>query len=88
MSDGDNRTQEEIDLDIEKRKIEIEKLKIETDSRKIEVRKKEAEAKRAEIETQRLVEDEERRKNSDAENYVYRFNGTVDKSTVMKCRQK
>ena len=89
MTDSsDSRTQEEIDLDIEKRKIEIEKLRTETESRKIEVRKKEAEAIRAEIETQRLVEDEERRKNSDAENYVYRFNGSVNKPSVMKCRQK
>ena len=86
--DKDNRTKKEIDLDIEKRKIEIEKLKVEVETKQVELQRKHLDAKRSEIETTRLIEDEEKRKNSDAENYVYRFNGSVEKASVTKCRQK
>ena len=79
----------------EEQKANAEKIKAETKKIEAEARKAEADAITAEakaekerIELKKLKKAEDKIKASDSENRVYRFNGAVDKTTVVKCRQK
>jgi ATP-dependent Clp protease protease subunit len=79
----------------EEQSANAERIKAETKRTEAEARKALAEAKTAELkakkeklELDKLIKAEEKIKASDAENYVYRFNGGVDKNTVIKCRSK
>jgi ATP-dependent Clp protease protease subunit len=79
----------------EEQSANAEKIKAETKKTQAEARKALAEAKTAELqahkeklELEKFIKAEERIKASDAENYVYRFNGGVDKTSVIKCRSK
>jgi len=72
----------------EEQKANAEKIKAETRKVKAEAEAAEIKAKKEKIELEKLMKAEEKIKASDAENCLYRFNGAVDKTTVIKCRQK
>mgnify|MGYP001234132266 CR=1 FL=1 len=72
----------------EEQKANAEKIKAETRKVKAEAEAAEIKAKKEKIELEKLMKAEEKIKASDTENCLYRFNGAVDKTTVVKCRQK
>ena len=72
----------------EEQKANAEKIRAETRKVKAEAESAEAKAKKEKIELEKLIKAEQKIKASDAENCLYRFNGAVDKTTVVKCRQK
>ena len=82
------RTKEEKEANVEKIKAETEKAQAEARKVKAEALSAEFKAQKEELELQKLIDSENKIKASDAENNVYRFNGAVDKASVIKCRAK
>ena len=82
------RTKEEKEANVEKIKAETEKAQAEARKVKAEALSVELKVKKEEIELQKLIDAENKIKASDTENNVYRFNGAVDKASVIKCRCK
>jgi len=83
-----SRTPEEIKASLAKTKAET--LKAEAEARKVtaEAIAAEVEAEKGRLELRKMKGDRKRLKAGDAENHVYRFSGSVDKSSVVKCRCK
>jgi ATP-dependent Clp protease protease subunit len=71
-------------------RIKAETKKIEAEARKAlaEAKTAEVKAEKEKLELQKYKESEKKLKASDTENFVYRFNGRVDKNTVIQCRAK
>jgi len=82
------RTKEEKQANVEKIKAETEKAQAESRKVKAEALSAEIKAQREQVELEKLIKAENKLKASDAENNVYRFNGEVDKASVIKCRSK
>jgi len=71
-------------------KLIAETKKIEAEARKAiaEAKAAEIKAEKEKLELKKYKKAEEKIKASDTENYVYRFNGGVDKQSIIKCRAK
>ena len=84
----EKRTKEEIAADIVKTKAEA--IKIEAEARKVlaEAETAETHAEKEKLELKKYKDDRDKISATDEENYVYRFSGSVDKSSVAKCRNK
>ena len=87
MSDT-KRSPEEINATV--LKLKAEAAKAEAEARKViaEAQSAEAAATKEQLELAKYKEDQAKFHASDQENFVYRFSGGVDKTTVAKCRNK
>ena len=83
-----DRTAEEIAAGIAKTKAETAKAAAEARKVAAEAEAAEAVAEKEKIELRKYKEAEKKLKASDGENFVYRFNGPVEKTSVVKCRGK
>ena len=79
----------------EEQKANAKKIQAETKKIQAEARKAEADALSAELKLKKeqivldkLIKSEDKIKATDTENQIYRFNGQVDKPSVIKCRQR
>ncbi len=63
-----------------------EEVKAEIAAKLAEAKKTEAEIKK--VEAEKAFESQQRNKSKDEENHLYRFSGSVDKSSVTKCMTK
>jgi len=82
------RSKEEKCANVAKLKAETKKIEAEGRRALAEAKAAESKAEKDKLELENLRESEAKLKASDGENFVYRFNGGVDKNTVVRCRGK
>jgi ATP-dependent Clp endopeptidase proteolytic subunit ClpP len=88
MTANNYRSKEEQSANAEKIKAETKKTQAEARKALAEAKTAELQAEKEKLELEKFIKAEEKIKASDSENYVYRFNGGVDKTSVIKCRSK
>jgi ATP-dependent Clp endopeptidase proteolytic subunit ClpP len=88
MAIDDSRSKEEKVANTAKIKAETRRIEAETRKSLAEAKTAEVKAEKENLELQKYKESAKKLKASDTENFVYRFNGGVDKNSVIKCRGK
>ncbi|MAH45592.1 hypothetical protein CMI37_07170 [Candidatus Pacearchaeota archaeon] len=89
MDENDNkRTPEEIAVEVKLKEVEAKLKEVEIKKVEAEARKAVADATKAELSTQKEYHNRQKELAADEENYLYRFDGEVSKSSVSRCMGK
>ena len=83
-----NRSEAEIQADLDQKQAETDKIRIETAKFEVELKKAELELKEAEISYYNVHRKFQRERSIDEENHLYRYEGEISHGSVKSCMKK
>lgn len=83
-----NRSEAEIQADLDQKQAETDKIRIETAKFEVELKKAELELKEAEISYYNVHRKFQRERSIDEENHLYRYDGEISHGSVKSCMKK